>query len=519
MNKDKSANYISLSFEQIKSYLSKADSNALSNIKITVSKQNRAPIEVRLGELLAYVGDNASDSLYSFTCTESVHNKLSNDNRVVLSTKNVMTAGAPKKGDLILKERLTFVEQEMDSPSRELNSDFLEKVNRLSQVSDKEKISLLKNDSATAIQIARKKECGDQEVSEIAEISESAMLTNLTLLNSKKVEKEFLNDLKDISRSIEKSVLTVLETNPFLQNNFQNLANYSSGSLLGHIQRVHGLAIGFSIFYNSLFQKTDPIGKKVFFNSVDNGYRTFYSGLLNNKISEETDLIDIVFEGGMKKISENDLIWLGLSALLHDIGKGQYLAYFEGGEGFNEAIVKQHPAEGVRLLSSFQMYPDMVAMVAGMHHEYNGKGRCYSAYPSFGNRIRLLSEKKITTAMGYDSLSFSTIQKNGSKVSLAYFPAKILEIVDIFDALTDSSRLYSKEKINVNNSAEILEFMEMDQINKNLKLDKFLFDLFCFYLYHLNRISEDFIRARPRLIQIAELFPSSIKKMHASLFK
>lgn len=58
--------------------------------------------------------------------------------------------------------------------------------------------------------------------------------------------------------------------------------------------------------------------------------------------------------------------------------------------------------------------------------------------------------------------------------ALAYFPAKVMEIVDVFDALTDPNRKYRKPL----SSDEALDFMQRQFIDEELKLDPILFDLF-----------------------------------------
>jgi len=62
--------------------------------------------------------------------------------------------------------------------------------------------------------------------------------------------------------------------------------------------------------------------------------------------------------------------------------------------------------------------------------------------------------------------------------TLAFFPAKLLEIVDIFDSLTDPNRKYRKPLA----TEEALELMEKEFINRSRKIDPILFDLFIRYI-------------------------------------
>ena len=60
---------------------------------------------------------------------------------------------------------------------------------------------------------------------------------------------------------------------------------------------------------------------------------------------------------------------------------------------------------------------------------------------------------------------------------MAFFPAKLLEIIDVFDALTDPNRVYKKPLT----TEEALELMQKQFVEDNLKLDPILLDLFMEY--------------------------------------
>ena len=62
--------------------------------------------------------------------------------------------------------------------------------------------------------------------------------------------------------------------------------------------------------------------------------------------------------------------------------------------------------------------------------------------------------------------------------ALAFFPAKLLEIVDVFDSLTDPNRKYRKALT----TEEALDLIEEEFINKAHKVDPILFDLFTRYI-------------------------------------
>jgi len=57
---------------------------------------------------------------------------------------------------------------------------------------------------------------------------------------------------------------------------------------------------------------------------------------------------------------------------------------------------------------------------------------------------------------------------------LAFFPAKALEVVDVFDSLTDPNRKYREPLAD----SVALTMMRDEFITKRLKLDPILYDLF-----------------------------------------
>jgi HD-GYP domain-containing protein (c-di-GMP phosphodiesterase class II) len=62
--------------------------------------------------------------------------------------------------------------------------------------------------------------------------------------------------------------------------------------------------------------------------------------------------------------------------------------------------------------------------------------------------------------------------------ALAYFPAKILEIIDVYDSVTDPGRKYRKALT----PEEALAMMREEFIEKHLKIDVILFDLFVYFV-------------------------------------
>jgi len=117
--------------------------------------------------------------------------------------------------------------------------------------------------------------------------------------------------------------------------------------------------------------------------------------------------------GVKTRMGENDIKYLGLSGMLHDVGKSKIEANLlnKNGKLTEEEfeVIKSHSSHGEKMLETMRCYPTCVVQVAGQHHEkYDGNG-----YPD-----GLVGEE------------------------ITYF-ARICKVTDIYDALT-THRSYKK---------------------------------------------------------------------------
>ena len=162
-----------------------------------------------------------------------------------------------------------------------------------------------------------------------------------------------------------------------------------------------------------------------------------------------------------------------LGILLHDLGKNRNLVYFDGGEGYDRDIIEKHAFDGFRMVREKTVYDQSIASVAGLHHEYYGHEQGYGVFRSTYGEYR----KKFPDH-SFDAILTNEYNDIVSFKALAYFPAKVLEIVDVYDALIDRERRY-KEPLS---SGEALIFMRKNMIDRDLKLDPILFDQFIKFL-------------------------------------
>ena len=118
-------------------------------------------------------------------------------------------------------------------------------------------------------------------------------------------------------------------------------------------------------------------------------------------------------------------------------------------------------------------YPPEAALIVGYHHEYYGDSAGYGYFRGYLQQYK----KANPNARQSHCISYE-IEPMLNCVTLAYFPAKVLEIIDVYDSLTDSRRKYHKAKT----PDEALELMKEEFIKKHQKLDIILYDIFANFI-------------------------------------
>ena len=162
-----------------------------------------------------------------------------------------------------------------------------------------------------------------------------------------------------------------------------------------------------------------------------------------------------------------------LGILLHDLGKNRNLLYFDGGENYNRSIIVEHAFEGYQMLLQKTAYRQSIASVAGLHHEYYGHEQGYGIF-----RDHYRDFQKREPMHQFDFILSGDYDDITQYRAVAFLPAKMLEIVDVYDAMVDQDRLYKAPL----SPMEALGFMRKNMIDEDLKLDPILFDLFVKFL-------------------------------------
>ena len=203
------------------------------------------------------------------------------------------------------------------------------------------------------------------------------------------------------------------------------------------------------------------------------------------RIYEDFRTLEDCIDNGMRFVEEKEMNLYSIGALLHDIGKVKDLDYFEGESGRDYERIKKHLFNSYTLVSQTSEYSLEVILTVALHHEYYGLG-----YGPYERLYKLKLEKvpsfQIPRIMSYEAKVIDDCD------AFAYFPAKMLEIIDVYDALIDPARKYRGGKTFT--PEEALKIMKEDFIEKHVKLDPILYDVFVEFLS--NSIEKDLLSSK-----------------------
>ena len=113
-----------------------------------------------------------------------------------------------------------------------------------------------------------------------------------------------------------------------------------------------------------------------------------------------------------------------------------------------------------------------VDLAVSLHHEYYSHG--YGLFTELYKAVlRRNPHHKIEYIVSYDYKDILTLQ------SLTYLPAKMIEVIDVYDTLTKSMNNTPKEAIS---------FMTENFLEKDIMLDPIMTDIFIGYLKEIKKI-------------------------------
>ena len=290
-------------------------------------------------------------------------------------------------------------------------------------------------------------------------------------------------EITETTSSLVTTIVNMLSFNTETQKVFTELRNYSDGGVMAHSNRVFISYVNFLTFYNNLIKRRHLVYNiRTVYEKV---YRKFYDKVVETiggkyKIYDNLKTVEDCIDQGIKSVEEQEMYSYSVGALLHDVGKVKDLDYFEGADGRDYERIKKHLFNSYKLVSQTSEYPLEVILTVALHHEYYGLG--YGPYEKLHKmKIEKYQGFQIQRIMSYNAKAIDDCE------AFSYFPAKMLEIIDVYDALMDPARKYRGGKTFT--PEEALNIMREDFIEKQVKLDPILYDVFVEFLS--NSIEKD----------------------------
>ena len=292
----------------------------------------------------------------------------------------------------------------------------------------------------------------------------AALMDALSLSNDE--AKKNTQALVDSTFDLVKTSTQLISANIFNDELMKALVAKSNGTIIQHMTRVHLNGIAFLTYYNRLVSSSSAINR-MRINFITK-YRPFYQLLLPHVDPDKINL-ERVFLGGMRAVSEADFCNWAVGFLIHDIGKAAAVEYHEGESAYNRDIVLEHVKVGYNSVMNKTNYPRDAGLITGYHHEYYGDTNGYGYFRSYLDQYKKMNPKILQEYC----IAFE-IEPMVDCQALAFFPAKVLEIIDVYDSITDPNRKYRKAMTQ----EEALAMMHEEFIVKHPKIDAIIFDIF-----------------------------------------
>ncbi|MEI0508195.1 phosphohydrolase [Brachyspira intermedia] len=256
---------------------------------------------------------------------------------------------------------------------------------------------------------------------------------------------------------------------------FYGFDNFDCRNVIGHGNRVFIIFIKFMLYYNE--QIDNHLNLKTIIN-FNKKYKNFYENVFEKYQINKTNIkFNDIFKNGLKKISIENIASFAAGAFWHDVVKVKELDYLNINKSKEYAKKStSHAIKGYQFLKLFRNYNDNISLIVGMHHEYYG----------YGNGIIEIINKQFNDNKPLNPSSL--ISENSDDIqtlqSLAFFPAKVLEIIDLFDTTIMPQKSYNRKDMNTEDAVKLIYD---NYIVEETQLDPILFELFVDFLIDIKK--------------------------------
>lgn len=276
--------------------------------------------------------------------------------------------------------------------------------------------------------------------------------------------------------SIMNSIVTYLEKEYFFRDIFDSMDMLNDPNILSHSTRVCILMIEFLYYYNKSFNK-----------GLSNKLRQDYKNIYFEKykiILEKFNLVksieklENVYKLGIRKFTGSEIVNYAIGAFYHDVAMLNMIDFVPTDDFINDGDFKDfHTAKAYYFLKYVLNQRDESCLPVGLHHECYGYG---------SGILKNLFEKKLGDPKHkVDFLMSFEADDVINAECFAYFPAKMLEVVDIYDTLT-----FMEGKRNPN-PYEVALYMKKMFVDDKIAVDHIVLDLFIQFLSDVKGVNFD----------------------------
>ena len=257
-------------------------------------------------------------------------------------------------------------------------------------------------------------------------------------------------------------------------NDFLNNPLLNANLPVSHAIRVFIMYTDFLFYYNKMCRSGLGGKVRVNFSSYVEYYNKVFKIFKNKK---SVDRLEDVFKDGMQELSKLNLEYFAGASSVHDIGKFYDMEYYIAAKNYDIERIKKHLFNSYYMLNR-KNQPLKVVYTVAFHHEYYGLG--YGPFNSIYEAKKTANphhySKNIMSYDVYDVLNCD---------SIAYFPSKMLEIVDVYDTI--SHPWFDDQPLQAETIEGALNKMRIYFIEEEVKIDPILFDVFIGYLEELTK--------------------------------
>jgi HD-GYP domain-containing protein (c-di-GMP phosphodiesterase class II) len=421
---------------------------------------------------------NAAGGTYDYLVPEekvrAILAKLRGRSKATPSVGPDSERSAGEEGHQLLHEESR--EQKGAGITSSMPPNFGEEYRRIAELPKEERVSLLEKAKQELQQLSEKKGATAEEVNEalVRTTTDAALVNRATVQEALRMSNEeakaYTEELVNATEEMIRSTALLVDHDLYDEELINELVERSDGTVVQHMTRVFLNGFAFMLYYNREFL-TSSLANRIRIN-FNKRYKRHYRKLLPH-LHEDHLSLEHVFYGGIKALSEVEINRFATGFLVHDVGKAEDIEYHEGEAGFDRETVVRHVKLGYKAVMNKTTYPREAALITGYHHEYYGDPSGYGYFREFLQAYKNMKpEAKIDYLMSYEMEPLLDYQV------LAYFPAKMLEVVDVFDSLTDPNRKYRKPLT----PPEAMELLESQFVQEKLKVDPIILDLFRAFL-------------------------------------